>query len=80
MLRLAHSPEAVWEPIVRANAGSLAFELRALARLLDDAARGLEAGDVATLMSYFEHGRRAVAAMERSEFAGRSLPDTVSPR
>ena len=53
MLRLARSPLALWEPILRANARPLAIELRALAARLDAAAAELEAGETAVLASYF---------------------------
>lgn len=80
MLRLAHSPALVWEPIVTANAARIAAELRALVGFLETAAAELETGEVAALMSYFERGRRALEAVERSEISGRSLPDAASRR
>ena len=80
MLRLAHSPAGLWEPILAANGAAVAAELRALAMLLTDAASGLETGKREVLMSYFTAGAPAIAAMERSDFAGRSLPQSVSSR
>jgi prephenate dehydrogenase len=53
MLRLARSPLALWEPILRANAQPLAAELRALAHALERAAVELEAGETGALASYF---------------------------
>jgi len=53
MLRLARSPQDLWDPIVRANARPLAAELRALAQRLERAATELETGETAALASYF---------------------------
>jgi prephenate dehydrogenase len=53
MLRLARSPLALWEPIMRANAQPLAVELRALAQRLDRAAAELERGETAALAGFF---------------------------
>ena len=64
MLRLARSPEAIWLPIVRANAGPLGRQLRSIARALVAAADGLDIGDSAPLMSYFEAARCASGELE----------------
>ncbi len=73
MLRLASSAEAVWAPIVAGNATALAGTLRSVARELDRAATGLEAGESAALMSYFEPARSIAGALqERFETPSRS--------
>ncbi len=64
MLRLARSPENTWNPIVEANALPIARQLRSIARDLDGAATGLEAGETAALVSYFARAREAAAALE----------------
>ncbi len=64
MLRLARSPEAIWLPIISANAGPLGRQLRSIARALSAAADGLDAGDSAPLMSYFEAARCASGVLE----------------
>jgi len=70
MLRLAHSPESVWAPIVAANAAPLAARLRSMIRALDAAARALEAGESAALMSYFASARSAAAQLEERLLPG----------
>lgn len=64
MLRLARSPESVWEPIVAANAAPLAAQLRALAARLKEAAAALDVGESGILMSYFARARSAAVALE----------------
>jgi len=53
MLRLARSPLALWDPILRANAQPVAAELRALAERLERAAADLEAAQTSVLAAYF---------------------------
>ncbi len=65
MLRLARSPEAIWAPIVEANAVPLSQRLRSIAGALEIAAAGLEEGDGEPLMSYFRLARDVTAALEK---------------
>jgi len=75
MLRLARSPETVWEPIVAANARPLARALRELSASIDAVAAGLEQADISALMSYFADARRVSGELEeRFSKADRSLP------
>lgn len=64
MLRLARSPRALWQPIVSANATPIVAELRSIVSALTAAADGLEQGDSAALMSYFEAASSAAGALE----------------
>ncbi len=80
MLRLARSPDAVWAPIVAANAAEIARVLRSVACELDRAAIGLEAGESAPLMSYFEPARSIAEALaERFAQAPRSSAYRTPP-
>ncbi len=63
MLRLARSPEATWGPIVEANAGWIAEQLRSVAHDLDTVARALEAGDSRPLLANFAPARQAANAL-----------------
>lgn len=58
-LRLAGSSWALWETILRANAGVLSGSLRDLAERLSAAARDLEEGELSHIPSYFEGANRA---------------------
>jgi hypothetical protein len=49
---------------VAANAAPIAERLRSIGRALDSAATGLESGEGAPLMSYFELAREAAALLE----------------
>ena len=64
MLRLARSPAALWAPIVRANGAELARNMRTVAQALVAAADGLDRGDSAALMSYFESAHAVTGALE----------------
>jgi prephenate dehydrogenase len=70
MLRLAGSPESVWNPIVAANRAPLAERMRAVARMLETAACSLEAGESGALMSYFASARAAAATLEERLLPG----------
>lgn len=70
MLRLAHSPESMWNPIVAANAAPIAGQLRSMAQALTAAAAGLESGESAALMSYFASGRDAAHELEKRFLSG----------
>lgn len=58
-LRLAGSPWELWEPILRANAGSVGQALRELAGRLQGVAEDLEAGTPGRTASYFRDARTA---------------------
>jgi prephenate dehydrogenase len=64
MLRRARSPEAVWAPIVAANAAPLAARLRSIAQVMGTVAAALEGGESSALMSYFDSARQAAQALE----------------
>jgi prephenate dehydrogenase len=70
MLRLARSPESMWEPIVAANALPIAGQLRSTAQALLAAAAGLESGESAALMSYFTPARDAAHDLEKRFMPG----------
>jgi prephenate dehydrogenase len=61
-LRLAGSPWELWEPILRANAGSVAQALRELADRLQGVADELEAGTLRRTASYFKGAQTAFDA------------------
>lgn len=65
-LRLAGSPWPLWEPIIRANALTLAVALQDLGKRFGTLAEQLEAGDVTLMASYFETARASYEAFVRS--------------
>jgi prephenate dehydrogenase len=63
MLRLAHSSPDLWEPILEANAGALAVQLRLLSATLGAAATALEDGDAAGVTGWFGDAARIAGAL-----------------
>ena len=74
MLRLAASSFSMWRPVLVANAGSVAQEVRALAAILNEAASGLERGDTAGVEDLFGAAAASVAALRANDDGSNVVP------
>lgn len=69
MLRLAASSFSMWRPVLAANAGPLAQEVRALAAILTEVASDLERGDTAGVEILFGAAAVSAAALRENDDA-----------